>query len=161
MAFSIFKANPALRWPQPIGRSSRLYFEESFLTDRAVPKCEVLFLYSSVGSDGRLAGSQARIRDLIKAAGAYVAVVASENSSDNYRNALDPRNHWGANIVLVIERKADNFASFFHRLFEAMRGGESMLMAWVRLAPQIPGMDHPDAPAAIMVAEAGHITFDG
>jgi hypothetical protein len=32
-------------------------------------------------------------------------------------------------------------------------------MAWVELAPQIPGYDHPDAPGTIMAAEAGHLVF--
>jgi len=136
-------------------------FRESFLTDGKVPRCEVIFLYCSVDASGRVVGSPAGIRDLTKAAGAYVAVVASENPPNNYKNALGPRNDWGANSVLVVDRKADRFAVFFHRLFEAMKGGESMLMAWVELAPQIPGMDHPDAPGAFMAAEAGHITFDG
>jgi hypothetical protein len=136
-------------------------FVESFLTDGTVPRCEVIFLYCNVEPNGQVAGASARIRDVAKEAGAYVAVVASENSPDNYMNALNPQNDWGANIVLVVDRKSDRFAVFFHQLFEAMKGGESMLMAWVRLAPQIPGMDHPDAPGALMAAGAGHITFDG
>jgi hypothetical protein len=136
-------------------------FTESFFTDGTVPKCEVIFLYCNVGADGQVVGSQTGIRDLVKVAGAYVAVVASENSASNYMNALGPRNDWGANIVLVVDRKGERFGIFFHRLFEAMKGGETMLMAWVRLAPQIPGMDHPDAPGALMAAEAGHITLDG
>ncbi|HLA70187.1 MAG TPA: hypothetical protein VK624_01670 [Steroidobacteraceae bacterium] len=136
-------------------------FRESFLTDGAVPRCEVIFLYCNVGADGRVAGSAAGIRDLTEAAGAYVAVVASENPPNNYMNALGPRNSWGANTVLVVDRKTNSFAEFFHSLFEAMKSGETMLMAWVRLAPQIPGIDHANAPGALMYAEAGHITFDG
>ena len=136
-------------------------FAESFLTDIAVPKCEVIFLYCSVGSDGRVVGSPTGIRELVKSAGAYVAVVATENPPNNYMDALGPRNDWGANFVLVVDRKAEKFGVFFHRLFEAMKAGETMLMAWVRLAPQIPGLDHEDAPGALMAAEAGHITLDG
>ena len=48
-----------------------------------------------------------------------------------------------------------------NQLFDAMKRGQTMLMAWVDLAPQIPGMDHPNAPGALMAAEAGHITLDG
>src|SRR5439155_26894517 len=101
-------------------------------------------------------GSPFGIRQLIKNAGAYVAVVASENDPASYIQAMGSRNGWRANIVLVIDRKAEKFAIFFGRLFEAMFNGKSMLMAWVELAPQIPGQDHPDAPGTIMAAEAGH-----
>jgi hypothetical protein len=131
------------------------------LEERAVPRCEVFFLYCSLGVDGRVIGSSAGIRELTEAAGAYIAVVASENSPEDYRKALGPRKGWGANTVLVINRKGERFALFFHRLFEAMKRGDSMLMAWVELAPQVPGMDHSDAPGAMMAAEAGHITFAG
>ncbi len=101
------------------------------------------------------------IRDLIKRTGAYVAVVASENHPNCYIKATKARNDWHANIALVIDRKGDKLASFFHRLFEAMFNGRSMLMAWVELAPQIPGRDQPDVPGSIMLAEAGHVTFGG
>jgi hypothetical protein len=136
-------------------------FSESFLTDGAVPRCEVIFIYCSVDAGGRIVGSPAGIRDLTKAAGAYVAVVASENPPDSYMKALGPRICWGANTVLVVDRKADKFAVFFYRLFDAMKRGQTMLMAWVELAPQIPGVEHPNAPSALMAAEAGHITLDG
>jgi hypothetical protein len=39
-----------------------------------------------------------------------------------------------------------------------MFSGQSMLLAWVALAPQ-GGLENPDAPGTIMAAEAGHITF--
>ena len=58
-----------------------------------------------------------------------------------------------------VDRKDDKFALFFHRLFVEMFKGRSMLMVWAELAPQIPGLAHPDAPDSIMAAEAGHITF--
>jgi hypothetical protein len=136
-------------------------FKESRSSSDNVPKCEVLFLYCTVDAQGKIVGSPTGIRDLIKNAGAYVAVVASENHPDSYIKAMGSRNGWHANIALVIDRKADKFALFFRRLFEAMFNGQSMLMAWVELAPQIPGQDHPDAPGTIMAAEAGHVTFGG
>jgi hypothetical protein len=136
-------------------------FGASHASTDVVPRCEVLFLYCTVDAQGKIQGHSTSIRDLIKSAGAYVAVVASENNPDSYMKAMGPRNDWHANIALVIDRKADKFGLFFRRLFEAMFGGQSMLMAWVELAPQIPGRDHPEAPGAIMAAEAGHVTFGG
>lgn len=134
-------------------------FKQSRSRSDHVPTCEVLFIYCTVDAQGRVVGSPNGIRDLIKNAGAYVAVVASENDADSYIKATASRNDWHANIALVLDRKADKFALFFRRLFEAMFKGQSMLTAWVELAPQIPGREHPDAPGAIMAAEAGHVTF--
>ena len=122
---------------------------------------EILFLYCTVDAQGKIVGSPFEVRKLIKDAGAYVAVVASENHPDDYIKAMKTRNDWHANVALVIDRKGDKFAIFFRRLFEAMFQGHSMLMAWVELAPQISGHDHPDAPGTIMAAEAGHVTFSG
>lgn len=136
-------------------------FKTSHESTDVVPRCEVLFLYCTVDAQGRIEGHSTSIRDLIKQAGAYVAVVASENNPDSYIKAMGSRNDWHANIALVIDRKGDKLALFFRRLFEAMFNGQSMLMAWVKLAPQIPGQDHPDAPGTIMAAEAGHVTFGG
>jgi hypothetical protein len=125
----------------------------------APPKCEVLFLYCSLDEQGRIVDSQATIRQVIESAGAYVAVVASENSGEAYVKALGRRTSWHANIAMVIDRKGEKFAHFFRRLFESMYSGKSMPLAWVELAPQIPGQEHPDAPATVMAAEAGHLTF--
>ena len=136
-------------------------FKSSQSSTDVVPRCEVLFIYCSVDAQGKIVGRPESIRDLIKQAGAYVAVVASENNPNSYIKAMGSRNDWHANIALVIDRKAEKFALFFRRLFEAMFSGRSMLMAWVELAPQIPGEDHPDAPASIMAAEAGHVVFSG
>jgi hypothetical protein len=63
--------------------------------------------------------------------------------------------------VLVINRRGTAFTVFFQKLFEAIKGGASMLMAWVKLAPQTPNRDHPECPSTLMLVEAGHITLDG
>lgn len=124
-----------------------------------VPQCAVLFLYSDIEPTGKIAGRSEGLRDVIKAAGAYIAVVASENPPDNYMKCLGPRDAWTANIALTIDRKGDKLPKFFAELFQRMYAGKSMLMAWVELAPQIPGYDHPNAPGTIMAAEAGHLVF--
>jgi len=136
-------------------------FQVSHLSTDVPPHCEVLLLYCTLDGEGRVVGSADSIGDLIQKAGAYVAVVASENKPERYLKAIPGRRDWRANIVLVIDRKAEKFALFFRRLFEAMFNGRSMLMAWVKLAPQIPRRDDPDGPAAIMLAQAGHVRFSG
>lgn len=134
-------------------------FSECRSSTNAIVPCHVLFLYCNVGESGDLQGLQMRIRDFVKGAGACIAVVASENDGAHYMQALNPKNEWPANIVLVVERRDSIFASFFEKLFADMKSGTSMLMAWVRLAPQIPGQDHVDCPVTFMAAEAGHIAF--
>ncbi len=137
---------------------SPLFIASNASTD-IVPKCAVLFIYCTLDANGKIVGSSFGVRQLIKEAGAYVAVVASGNQPEAYIKAMGNPNDWHANIALVIDRKADKFAIFFRRLFEAMFNEQSMLTVWVELAPQIPGYDHPDAPNTIMAAEAGHVTF--
>jgi len=124
-----------------------------------VPQCAVLFLYADFDSTGMVLGRHDGLREIIKIAQAYVAVVASENPPDNYMNCLGSCNDWPANIALTIDRKGDKLSTFFAQLFRQMLAGKSMLIAWVELAPQVPGQDHPDAPETIMAAEAGHLVF--
>lgn len=135
-------------------------FASSRRTEGDIPLCDVLFLYGAVDSQGGIAGTPMRLRDVVKAAGARIAVVASGNNPDDLFAAAEPENGWSANMVLVVDRKGASFGKFFHSLFKAMLRGESMLMAWVELAPQIPGHVHPDCPNSILLPEAGQIAFD-
>ena len=122
------------------------------------PQCDVLFLYSTIDLEGPV--STPAIRELIKSAGAHIAVIASENSTKAYIKSVGRRTDWSANIAMIVDRKDDKFALFFHRLFVEMFKGRSMLVVWAELAPQIPGITHSDVPDSIMAAEAGHITFE-
>lgn len=126
-------------------------------SEDAPPRCDVLFLYRNIQTEG--ATLTPAIRELIKSAGACVAVVAWENSADSYIKSVGRRTDWSANIVMIVDRKEDKFGLFFSRLFAEMFNGRSMLMVWAELAPQIPGSAHSDVPDSIMAAEAGHITF--
>jgi hypothetical protein len=135
-----------------------LFHSSQIVTD-VVPSCEVLFIYCTLNPQGKVLDSQFGVYELARQAGAYVAVVASENHPDHYVSAMRIRSDWKANIVLIIERKADDAPRFFRQLFTAMFGGKSMPTAWVELAPQIPGLEHADGPVSIMVADAGHLTF--
>ena len=124
--------------------------------------CHVLFLYCKIDKDGSLTGSKMRVRDLVKASGARVAIIASENDGEHYIRALQPKNDWPANIVLVIDRRGAAFTIFFQKLFDAMNAGTSMLMTWVKLAPQggDPGDPrHRECPVTVLAAEAGHIAL--
>ena len=125
-----------------------------------VLRCEVLFIYCTIHPDGTVVGSPEPIREVIKKAGAHIAVVAAENPSAAYVKGVGPRGDWPANVVMTIDRKGAKFSHFFACLFESMFNGRSMLLTWVQLAPQIPGREHPDSPSTIMAAEAGHLVFE-
>jgi hypothetical protein len=161
-------ANPAIGFLNHAGAAGALLSQEDqrvlsplFKVQRTSedvpPRCDVLFLYRNINPEAPTAARA--IRELIKSAGAHVAVIASENSADAYIKNVGRRTDWFANIAMIVDRKDDKFALFFYRLFAEMFKGRSMLMAWAELAPQIPGTTHADAPDSIMAAEAGHITF--
>ena len=133
------------------------------IADRTLPRCNVLFLYCALEASGRIAGMSFTFRDLIKGAGAHIAVLASGVpsallSNPEFMKALPGPGDWPANIVITISRNGEHFGRFFHRLFALMQQGTSMPMAWVELAPQGP-VQPPDIPGAIFLAEAGHIAF--
>jgi hypothetical protein len=162
-------ANPAIGFLNHAGAAGALLseadqrvlsslFNEVSTSEDLPPRCDVLFLYRNINPEGITRAPA--IRELVKSAGAYVAVIASENSADAYIKSVGRRRtDWSANIAMVVNRKDDKLGLFFHRLFAEMFKGRSMLMVWAELAPQIPGGAHSDAPDSIMVAEAGHITF--
>ncbi len=134
-------------------------FGNSLTSTSDVPQCAVLFVYCDVEATGKIRGTTQSLRGIFKKAGAYIAVVASENDPDSLMNAIDDDTGWPSNIVLIIDRKGDICTTFFHRLFQMMGSGTTMLMAWVELAPQIPDYDNPNVPGSLMLAEAGHLTF--
>lgn len=134
-------------------------FSASEVSNRAPPKCDVLFIYCTLDNTGTIEGSRARARDLITSAGAYIAVLASENATEAYKNALMPKTEWYANVAMVLTRRGDKLAEFFRSIFERMFRGQSMLMAWLEIVPQAPGFQAPGAPGVFMAAEAGHVTF--
>ncbi|HEY5705181.1 MAG TPA: hypothetical protein VIS96_06375 [Terrimicrobiaceae bacterium] len=123
------------------------------------PPCDVLFIYCDIERDGRISGTTAGVRDLIRDSGARVAVVASENPSECLIASGKKTGYGHANLVLTLERRGAVFPAFFSRLFVEMMNGTPMPLAWVKLAPQIPGHDHADCPGTIFAAEAGQIAF--
>jgi hypothetical protein len=135
------------------------------IANRNLPRCNVLFLYGALDAAGRLAGNSFTFRDVIRGAGAHVAVLASElppdvlSHSEFMKGLPGNGGDWPANIVITLRRNGDHFGRFFHQLFTFMLAGTSMPMAWVQLAPQV-REQRSDIPATICLMEAGHIVFD-
>jgi hypothetical protein len=123
------------------------------------PACDVLMIYARVESDGRIAGSTVGLREIIRQSGAAIVVVASENDAKSYSAAGKSTGYGQANLVLTLKRKGATFTHFFAQLFGRMFKGKSMLLAWVELAPQVPGATHENCPESIFAAEISHIVF--
>jgi len=124
------------------------------------PQCDVQLMYCDIESDGRIRGTSDGLRDIIRRAQAVVAITASENRPESLTAAAQDTGYGRANLVLTISRNGGAFAKFFHQLFVMMMSGAPMPMAWVRLAPQIPGADHKDLPGSLFVCEAGQVVFE-
>jgi hypothetical protein len=123
------------------------------------PRCNVLFLYCHIEADGSLRGHGQGLREIIRDSGAAVVVVAMENEAEAYVAAAKDRGYGRANLVMTLHRKGEVFATFFQKLFSLMKGGVSMPVAWVRLAPQVPGMEHTGVPDTVFACEAGQVAF--
>jgi len=128
-------------------------------SDGAPPRCDVLLVYCGIEAGGKVAGSPLSLRQIIRDAGARVVIVAAENDPDRYMEAAQPAAYGAANLVMTLERKGDAFAAFFGKLFGLMFRGVSMPAAWVQLAPQVPGLEHADAPESIFACEVGQLAF--
>jgi hypothetical protein len=123
------------------------------------PKCDVLLAYCDLAVEGRVSGSSKSLREIIRDSGAVVVVLASENAQEGILAATKEVGYGHANLAVTLDRKGNVFSSFYGRLFGAMAEGETMPVAWVQLAPQIPGSEHSDCPAGFFVCEAGQIAF--
>jgi hypothetical protein len=124
-----------------------------------VPECDVLLIYAQVQTDGHLVGSSDGLRDIVRKAKAVVAILAFPNEPNNLIAAGKPTGYGQANLVLTINRKGPAFASFYVELFGRMYRGKTMPVAWVELAPQLPGATNENCPDGIFSAEISHIVF--
>ena len=133
------------------------YFSEVRQADNDPPCCDVLLLYCNINSAGVVIGSTQRLGEIIRDAGAVVAVVATNNDAEDYV-AAGPL-PGTANLVMTINRRGSLLASMLAQLFAQMKSGVSMGIAWVNLAPQYPGAEHKDLPGAICALDYGQIAF--
>ena len=118
----------------------------------------ILFVYAHFNEDGFIRGlGPVGVRQIVQATQARLIVVASPMSGEALQKAANVPGPKTANLVFTLNRNQQCFGAFFKALFEGMRDGEEMLMAWVRLAPQGP-VQRADIPSTILIAEAGKLT---
>lgn len=126
----------------------------------SIPNAEVLFIYAKLDENGAISPEgKSGIRQIIQVTNAAIVVVATENSPESIKKAINLPGQKSANIVFTLSRNEKEFGKFFRGLFEKMRGGKDMLSAWVELAPQIPDGTPTSGPAILLAAEGGKIAF--
>ena len=123
------------------------------------PPCDVLLLNAGIGRDGKIEVTSSGLREIIRDAKAIIVLIATDNPPDSYMVAAKREAYGQANLVMTIERKGSAFPNFFEKLFQLMRQGMTMPVAWNELAPQIPGLEHKDCPGCIFACECGQIGF--
>jgi hypothetical protein len=129
-------------------------------TGYQIPKCNVLFVYADLASDGSLGfGKELTIRHLADRAGASIVVLASSNPVERSITASKLPGPNRANLVWTLNRRGDSFPRFFKELFTQMNAGKSMPRAWNAVAPQYTSEKHADLPETICQMEAGQVRF--
>ena len=125
-----------------------------------IPKCDVLFIYADVKADGSFGlGANMTFRHVAERAGATIAIVASNNSSENITAAAQVPGPKRANLVWTLDRKGSAFSNFFKELFTHMKSGKTMPRAWVAISPQYKSELHRELPETLCQMEAGQVRF--
>ena len=140
-------------------RALKPFFSAYLQSCSDTPVCDVLMIYATIAPDGGIQNALDSLRDIIHKSHASVVVVATENGAQSYIAASKRPGSGKANLVMTLKRNGHIFPDFFKKLFEMMHHGVTMPMAWVKLAPQIPGMEHDDVPATICAMEISHVIF--
>ena len=122
---------------------------------------DIVHLYANVAADGCISASGVTGTELIERAtnaGTKLLWIANGNDPAGYiKNFKLNRNR--LNLVMTIDRLGTKFPDFLRELFGEMSSGASMPVAWSRIVPQIPGRDHPDAPATLFSNGLGQTRF--
>jgi hypothetical protein len=82
--------------------------------------------------------------------------IASDNEPQSYITGFKARAE-PLNIVMTLQRNGPKFSSFLDQILFRMFYGDSLPVAWVDIAPQIPGSSNPDLPSAIFYAGRGGV----
>lgn len=95
----------------------------------------------------------------IIAKSARYIVIANGNDGTAYQNGQYSGN--GANVVMTLSRKGAFFTAFLQKVFSQVSKGERLPMAWHNIMPQIPGVEHKDAPELFAAMGAGNVVLMG
>ena len=135
------------------------FFSACLQSGSDTPVCDVLMIYATIGADGGIQNSSDSLRNIIHKSHSSIVVVATENGAQSYIAASKRPGSGKANLVMTLKRNGHVFPNFFKKLFEMMHHGVTMPMAWVKLAPQTPGVEHNNVPGTICAMEVTHVLF--
>jgi hypothetical protein len=124
-----------------------------------VPVCDVLMIYAAIEAEGVIQNAPHSLREVIHKSHAPIVVVATENGVQSYIAAGKRPGAGKANLVMTLKRNGKIFPNFFKELFGMMHHRVTMPMAWVKLAPQIPGLERANVPETICAMEVTHVLF--
>lgn len=162
--------NPTIGFLNLVGAAARPLVDEDMAalkplfslcleSDSEIPICDVLMIYATIEADGVLRNASNTLREVIHKSRAPIVVVATENGAQSYIKGGKRSGLSSVNLVMTLKRKGRIFPDFLRNLFGMMHHGVTMPMAWVKLAPQIPGVDHPNVPDTICAMEVTHVLF--
>lgn len=134
-------------------------FSSCLESNSETPICDVLMIYARIEANGAIQSASQNLREIIEKSHASIVVVATENDGQSYIAASKRPGAGKANLVMTLARNGQGFGNFFKELFTMMHRGVTMPMAWVKLAPQIPGMEHKNVPETICAMEVTHVIF--
>ena len=131
------------------------------LVSSLADKYDIVHVLAAVTPTGCLGESQITGTELIEKSvswGTKLLWLASTNDPQGYIKGFKPNGN-KLNLVMTINRGEYRFANFLEKLLSEMKSGASMPVAWNRIAPQIPGQQHPDVPATIFSCGLGQTRF--
>ncbi|HET7151358.1 MAG TPA: hypothetical protein VFI60_08100 [Candidatus Acidoferrum sp.] len=135
-------------------------FSACLESDGDIPACDVLMVYARIEANGAIQNVSQNLREIIHKSNAPIVVVATENEGQSYIAASKRPGSGKANLVMTLKRNGQVFPNFFKELFAMMHRGITMPMAWVKLAPQTPGVEHRNVPETICAMEITHVRFE-
>jgi hypothetical protein len=131
------------------------------LIDELAGEYDIVHLFVAVDGNGQIGKSSVTGTKLIEKAALWetkLLWIANNNAPEGYINGFKPNGN-KLNLVMTIDRGEHRFTNFLNKLLDEMKSGSSMPIAWNRIAPQIPGQVHPDAPQTIFWSGLGQVRF--
>ena len=122
---------------------------------------DIVHVLTPVTVDGRIGDSEISGTELIQRAAldnTKLLWIASSNDPKGYIKGFKANGN-KLNVVMTIDRRGDCLSNFIGKLLHEMQSGLSMPVAWNKIAPQIPGQEHPDAPVLIFYCGLGKVRF--
>jgi uncharacterized protein YerC len=125
-------------------------------------KFDIVHLFCDVSPNGTIADSNgltlAAITLVQRCSDSNVKLLwlANDNKPDGYISGFKATGK-RLNLVMTLSRYGPNFSAFLRKLLSRMVGGETMPVAWVKLAPQVPGRPQQGLPDCIFHAGRGGV----